>query len=80
MKLKNTLKKEQEFYNEHKNEYREKYLGKRILIYKNELKGAFDNFTDAYNFALLNKFTPNKFMIKKVTKEDKIVRITSVRL
>lgn len=69
---------EQKFYDARKDEFKRKYLGKQILIYKGKEQGAFDNFTDAFNFAKDNKFTPGKFMIKPVTEEDEALQVVSV--
>ena len=43
---------ENKYYNEHKEEYRKKYLGKHIVIHGNELKGVYDNDGDAFNEAI----------------------------
>ena len=42
------LETENKYYQEHKKEFREKYLGKHIVISGNELKGVYDN--DRYAF------------------------------
>lgn len=60
---------ENKYYNEHKEEYREKYLGKHIVIYGDELKGVYDNDGDAFNESV-KTMKPGTFMIKIVTATD----------
>lgn len=60
---------ENKYYNEHKEEYREKYLGKHIVIYGTELKGVYDNDGDAFNESV-KTMKPGTFMIKIVTATD----------
>jgi hypothetical protein len=60
---------EQSFYDTHKEELRQKYTGKRVVISGNELKGVYD--TDAEAFEEASKtMKPGTFMIKLVTKTD----------
>lgn len=60
---------ENKYYNEHKAEYREKYLGKHIVIFGNELKGVYDNDGEAFNESI-KTMAPGTFMIKIVTATD----------
>ena len=60
---------ENKYYNEHKEEYRKKYLGKHIVIHGSELKGVYDNDGDAFSEAI-KTMEPGTFMIKIVTATD----------
>lgn len=70
--MKNTLQEEQAYYDTHKSELVRDYLGKQVVIYQNKVQGAFDTVSDAFDYALDNKFTPGRFMIKKVVKNEPI--------
>ena len=63
------LETENKYYQEHKKEFREKYLGKHIVISGNELKGVYDNDRDAFDSSILT-MEPGTFMIKIVTAKD----------
>lgn len=69
---------ENEFYNEHKDEYRQKYLGKHLVIQDNELKGIYDSDGEALASSL-KSMKSGTFMIKVVTPTDEedIIRFTS---
>lgn len=73
------LEKEEEFYQAHKAEYLQKYKGKHILIYKDELRGVFDTGKDALNYAVENKFRRNHYMITRVQEEEDVFQIVQVR-
>ena len=60
---------ESKFYNEHKEEYRKKYLGKHIVIHGSELKGVYDNDWDAFEESI-KTMEAGTFMIKIVTATD----------
>lgn len=60
---------ESKFYNEHKEEYRKKYLGKHIVIHGRELKGVYDNDGDAFEESI-KTMEAGTFMIKIVTATD----------
>jgi hypothetical protein len=63
------LEKEQAYFEAHKDELREKYLDKRIVIAGEEVVGAYD--TDAEAYAAATKtMKPGSFMIKPVTRTD----------
>lgn len=70
--MRDTFKAQNKFYAAHKDELVRKYLGKEVLIYRNEVRGAFDSVGEAYDFAIANKFTPNRFMIKKVVEQEPV--------
>jgi len=63
------LNKEQEYFDSHKAELKEKYLGKRVVISGNEIKGAFDSDAEALSEAL-KTMAPGTFMIKFITEND----------
>lgn len=63
------LQKEQEFFDTHKEELRKRYLGKRIVISGNEVKGAFNSDEEALTESL-KTMAPGSFMIKFVTEND----------
>jgi hypothetical protein len=63
------LEKEQAYFKAHKDEFRKKYLGKRIVISGEELKGAYDTDEEAYA-AAVKTMKPGSFMIKLVTQTD----------
>lgn len=63
------LEKEQNFFDSHKDELRQKYLGKRIVISGNEVKGVFDSDEEALAEAL-KTMAPGSFMIKFITEND----------
>ncbi|WPC23141.1 hypothetical protein N4239_09340 [Brachyspira hyodysenteriae] len=60
---------ESKYYQDHKKEFREKYLGKHLVISGNELKGVYDNDREAFDNAILT-MKPGTFMIKIVTAKD----------
>jgi hypothetical protein len=63
------LDREQTYFEAHKAELREKYLGKRIVIAGEEIKGAYDTDAEAYA-AAVKTMKPGSFMIKPVTRTD----------
>jgi hypothetical protein len=63
------LDREQAYFEAHKDELREKYLGKRIVIAGEELKGVYDTDAEAYA-AAVKTMKPGSFMIKPVTRTD----------
>ena len=69
---------ENKYYNEHKEEYRKKYLGKHLVIQGSELKGIYDNDGDAFNESI-KTMEAGTFMIKIVmaTDEEEIQRFMS---
>lgn len=74
----NMFELENKYYNEHKEEYRKKYLGKHLVIHGNELKGVYDNDGDAFNESI-KTMEAGTFMIKIVmaTDEEEIQRFMS---
>lgn len=77
--MEDALLRQRAFYDEHKEEYRKKYLGKYVLIYQNKLQGAFESVVPAYNYATQNGFKKDSFIIHEVTAEDKIARFAMPR-
>lgn len=73
--MKDSLKKERDFYNEHRDEYKQKYLGKDLVICGDKLQGVFDDFESAYDFVVQNNYCPNEFMIKKVTEKEQVLHL-----
>ncbi|WP_347292465.1 hypothetical protein [uncultured Brachyspira sp.] len=69
---------ETKYYEEHKQELREKYLGKHIVIQGNELKGIYNTDNEAFDNSV-KTMKPGTFMIKIVTATDEegIPRFTS---
>jgi hypothetical protein len=63
------LEKEQAYFETYKDEIRKKYLGKRIVISGEEIKGAYDTDGEAYADAT-KTMKPGTFMIKPVTRTD----------
>jgi hypothetical protein len=63
------LDREQAYFEAHKDELREKYSGKRIVIAGEEIKGAYDTDAEAYA-AAVKTMKPGSFMIKPVTRTD----------
>jgi hypothetical protein len=63
------LIKEQLFFEAHKAELREKYLGKHTLISGEEMKGVYDTDGEAYMDAT-KTMKPGTFMIKIITQND----------
>ncbi|MDR1194848.1 MAG: hypothetical protein LBL00_00035 [Endomicrobium sp.] len=60
------LEKEQAYFEAHKDELRQKYAGKRVVISGAEVKGVYN--TDGDAFAAATKtMKPGDFMIKLVT-------------
>lgn len=69
---------ENAFYNAHKQEFREKYLNKSIVIQNETLKGVYDTDAEAYAGAT-RTMKPGTFAIKVVapTDADEIAHFTS---
>ena len=63
------LNKEQEFFDSHKEELRKQYLGKRIVISGDEVKGVFTSDEEALTESL-KTMAPGTFMIKFITEND----------
>lgn len=69
---------EKQFYETHKEDLRKSYLGKRVVIAGEEVKGAFDSDEEALSEAL-KTMAPGTFMIKLVsaTDEEAVQRFVS---
>jgi hypothetical protein len=63
------LEREQAYFEAHKDEIREKYAGKRVVIAGEEIKGVYDTDAEAYT-ATVKTMKPGSFMIKPVTRTD----------
>ena len=68
------LERENAFYKTHRNEFREKYYNKYLLITGETLQGTYDKFAEAAKVAFEN-FEPGKFLIHKPSDEDRIIEI-----
>ena len=69
------LERENAFYEAHRDEFREKYYDKYLLITGEELYGVYDKFADAAKTALDN-YEPGDFLIHKPSDEDRIIEIS----
>jgi hypothetical protein len=69
---------ENRYYEEHKQELREKYLNKHVVIQGTEIKGVYDNDADAFSTSI-KTMKPGTFVIKciKATDEEEIIRFMS---
>lgn len=63
------LTNEKEFYEKNKEELRKLYLGKRIVIAGQEVKGVYNSDEEALTESL-KTMQPGSFMIKLVSKTD----------
>lgn len=70
--MKEHLEKEWRFYLKRKKELVQKYLGKYVVIYKNSVRGAFDNDDEAIDYAFNNGFKPNHFLVQKVLEKEPV--------
>lgn len=61
-----SLKKEFEYYKSHQTELVKKYDGKFIVIFNNEVVGAYDTEGEAYKKSI-QKYEAGKFLIQKVS-------------
>ena len=71
------LERENAFYGAHRDEFREKYYNKYLLITGETLYGVYDKFAEAAKTALEN-FDPGKFLIHKPSDEDRIIEINPI--
>ena len=71
----NELEQENAFYEANKDEFRQKYLNKWLLITGNKLWGAYDKIADAAEEALKQDMEPGHFMIHKPADDDMIIEI-----
>jgi hypothetical protein len=69
MAQENTLQKELNFYQKHKQEYLKLYKGQFVLIKGEEFIGVFTTDAEAYK-AGLEKFGNQPFLIKQVLEDD----------
>ncbi|GMO69781.1 MAG: hypothetical protein Ta2A_18110 [Treponemataceae bacterium] len=63
------FEKEQAYFDTHKAELRERYVGRLIVISGDEFKGVYDTDAEAYA-AATRDMEPGSFMIKPVFKTD----------
>jgi hypothetical protein len=63
------LEKEQAYFETHKDELRQKYAGKRLVISGSEIKGVYDTDGEAF-VAATRTMKPGDFMIKLVTRTE----------
>jgi hypothetical protein len=59
-----------DFYLANQSRFVADYEGKFIVLYENEVRGAFDSSGAAYDFAMLN-YQPGKFLIQKCSQGDR---------
>ncbi|GHV40716.1 hypothetical protein AGMMS49546_15160 [Spirochaetia bacterium] len=59
------LEKETLFFEAHEAELREKYLGKRVVIYQDKILGVYDSDREALN-ETSKTMSPGSFMIKYI--------------
>lgn len=64
---------EKKFYEEHKEEFISKYLGKKLLIVGSELIKVFDTDSEALMYAN-GKYESGTFMVKNVVKGEETVQ------
>jgi hypothetical protein len=71
------LEKEQEYYERHKEELREKYAGKEVVISGETVFGVYDSVGKAYEEAK-RKLPPGSFMMKSIPvhPEDEIIALS----
>ena len=71
------FEKETEFYIANKNEIREKYLGKRIVIAGDQIIGVYNDVSEAYT-ETIKTLLPGSFMIKDIPVdiEDEVVQLS----
>jgi len=68
------LEKENAFYASHKNEFRDKYFYKWLVIAGDSLWGVYDKFSDAAQAAFQN-FKPGEFMIHTPSHDDIVIKM-----
>ncbi|GHT84496.1 hypothetical protein FACS1894137_07610 [Spirochaetia bacterium] len=59
------LERETAFFEAHETELREKYLGKRVVIYQGQIIGVYDSDMEAFE-ETSKTITPGSFMIKYI--------------
>ena len=73
----NNLEQENTFYEAHRDEFREKYYNKYLVIVGEKLHGVFDTFAEAAKTALAN-YEPCEFLIHRPSDEDRVIEITNI--
>lgn len=73
------FKTELQYYKTHKKELLKSHTNKYLVIKGNQMLGAYDTDMDAYE-AGLKEFGNVAFMIKKVTKEEEVIRFPALAL
>jgi hypothetical protein len=73
------LEKEQNYYTEHRDKLREKYLGKRIVIEGDQILGVYESDMEAIDAMVAAGRKLGTFMVKyiPVDPEEEIMRIYS---
>jgi hypothetical protein len=71
------LEREQKFYEEHKEELREKYAGKEVVISGETILGVYDSVVTAYEEAK-KILPPGSFLMKSIPihPEDEIIALS----
>ncbi|MDR1894624.1 MAG: hypothetical protein LBQ61_08075 [Spirochaetales bacterium] len=62
------LEKETVFFEAHEAELREKYLGKRVVIYQDKILGVYDSYREALD-ETSKTMNPGSFMIKYIPED-----------
>jgi len=74
----NELEQENAFYKANKDEFRQKYLNKWLLITGNKLWGAYESIAEAAKEAIKQDMELGHFMIHRPADDDKEIRISPI--
>jgi hypothetical protein len=71
------FEREQKYYEEHREQLRDKYLGRHIVIYGEEVIGVYDTVGEAYR-ETAKTLRPGSFMIKEIRGglEDEVISLS----
>jgi hypothetical protein len=70
----NIFEKEQAYYKAHKDEFREKYLNKWLIIVGDSLYGVYDTIPEAVKNAT-KQYKPGEFMLHRPADDDRLIKI-----
>jgi hypothetical protein len=68
------FEKELAYYKTHKDEFREKYLDKWLVIVGESLCGVYDSLPEAAKIAK-EQFKPGEFMLRRPADDDRLIKI-----